>query len=199
VFTLLVATFGCGEADSPMSVARGNEPGPRATFTNAPSTPNVFRGEAGIVLTFFDPDSGLDIWIGLPTEPSDAFFCGGPSFDLGLVSQQSAGQLQDAFNLLLLGRDIQIHVYARDDSAFTDVCVESPIAHGTGNLTSNDNDFLVAGPGANSFNLRVQGTLDDLVNGGKIRVTGVFHYVFLPDGSFKVLRQRVALHPIGGK
>jgi hypothetical protein len=197
-YALLLACIGCGQASSPTAVPDLNEPGPRFTFANAPSTPNVFRGEAGIVMSFFDPESGLDIWIGLPEDPSSVFFCDGPSFDIGPVAEQSAGQLQDAFNALFLGRGMEIHVYAKDDNtSFTDVCVDSPIAQGTGNLTSNDNDVLTAGPGANSFNLRIQGTLDDVVNGGKLRVTGVFHYVFLPNGTFKVLRQSVALHPIG--
>lgn len=196
---VLVAVFGCGEADSPAALAGGSESGPRFTFTNGPSTPNVFRGEGGIVMTFFDPESGLDVWIGLPADLSDSFLCGGSSFDIGAVSQQSAGQLQEAFNVLLLGRDMDVRVYDLGGAGFTDICADTPIAHGIGNLTSNDNDFLVSGPGAGSFNLRVQGTLDDLVNGGKIRLTGAFHYVFLPDGSFRVLRQSVDLHRVGGK
>ena len=193
---LVVSVFvlGCGDSAAPTTVADLSEP--RFNFINGPSTANVFRHEEQILVDIFDPETDLLVEAGLPADPSDAFFCGGGSgFDLMPI--QNAGLLQDAINVLILGRDIHIHVY--NVTTPGGICDELPIAQGMGNVTLNDNDSPIAGPGANSFGWRIQGTLDDLVNGGKVRVAGVARFLILPDESFKVDRTSVRLHRIGKK
>ena len=106
---------------------------------------------------------------------------------------QFSGLLHDAFNILALGRDINIHLY--DLSTFT--CVGPPIAQGTGNVTVNINDAPNVGRGASSLSWRIQGTLNDLVNGGRMRVTAATHYLLLPNDSFSILRNSVDVHSIG--
>lgn len=195
---LVVSGFalGCGESAAPTEVADLNGTGPKFTFINGPSTTNVFREELGLITVVDDPESGLLVFTGLPADPRDASIdCGGSS-DFDLTPVQFAG-LRQAFNVLALGRDTHIHVY--DLTTFTDTCVDLPIAQGTGNLTYNDNDAEGTGLGANSFGFRIEGTLDDLVNGGKVRVNAAVQIVSRSNGSFKVTRNSVRLHPIGTK
>jgi hypothetical protein len=150
----------------------------------------VFRREQGFIAVVEDPETDLLLFAGLPADPGD--LCR-DLLDSEPLPVQFAGLLQDAFHVLALGRDINIHVY--DLTTFT--CVGLPIAQGTGNLTVNINDAPNAGPGANSFSWRIQGTVNDLVSGGRVRVTAATHYLLLPNDSFSILRNSVDLHPIG--
>lgn len=169
---------------------------PQSWFANAPSTPNVFRTEAGFVFGIPDPESGLIAWAGLPETPSDAIECGGTQ-DFDLTPIQSAGQLQDAFNILARNKNMHIHVY--DIETFSDTCTDTPLAAGTGHFGYNDNDAPVAGPGANSFGGRIQGTLTLLSSGDLVRVTGASRAQNLPDGSFRFVNTHVNMHPVGNR
>lgn len=193
---VLWAAFGCGESVPPTAIAEPFVAGPRANFTNGPSTPNVFRYEGGILEVLFDRETSLVLTVGLPADPTDVLlFCGGLS-ELDLVPIQHAGLLQDAFNTLILARDVHIHVW---HVTANDFCIDPPIAQGTGTFTFRDNDRPNVGPGSNTWGFSIQGTLDDLIHGGKVRVIAAEHSLILPDGSFRVLRQSIDLHPIGKK
>jgi len=74
-------------------------------------------------------------------------------------------------------------------SGFMSLCGATPIAQGTGNLTSTDNDRLVTGNGANAFGFRAEGTVD-LVAGGSARVLAEEQMLILPDGTCCLLRAR---------
>ena len=187
---------GCSDT-GPVPPTEATVPDPQFSFTNAPSTPNVYRTAGGFVFGLPDVKSGLIAWVGYPTTPSDAIECGG-TLDYDLTPIQSAGQLQAAFNTLALKRDMHIHVF--DISAGPiDTCVETPIAAGTGNFTFTDNDAPVAGPGTDSFGARVEGTLILLSTGAKVRVTGETQVLIKPDGSFQFTSAHVSLRPVGGK
>jgi hypothetical protein len=166
----------------------------QSSFANGPSTPNVFRTASGFVFGIPDPEGGLIAWAGLPESPGDAIECGGTE-DFDLTPIQSAGQLQEAFNLLARNKNMHIHVY--DIDTFSDTCTDTPLAAGTGNFGYNDNDAPVAGPGANSFGGRMQGTLRLLSTGGLVRVTAASRAQNLPDGSFRFVNSHVNMHPIG--
>lgn len=47
----------------------------------------------------------------------------------------------------------------------------TPIAQGTGNVTSTDNDRLVTGNGANAFGFRAQGIVEFMSGGSALKET----------------------------
>jgi hypothetical protein len=74
------------------------------------------------------------------------------------------------------------------------------LAQGTGNFRYTNNDFAGGGKGGNAFGWRAEGTLDDLVNGGRARYTEEQTALFLPDGTFKeFLVENIFLRHIGGR
>jgi hypothetical protein len=167
--------------------------GPALSFANAPSTPNVYRTEDAFVFGIPDVDRALLAWVGLPEDPTDAIECGG-TLDFDLVPIQNAGMLGEAFNVLALSREVHIHLYDLD--TFTDTCVDTPLAVGTGRVTMTDNDALNAGPGANSFGPRVQGTVTYLSSGETARFAGQSLLLNMPDGSFRVAGSQIHLTPL---
>lgn len=185
---------GCSDT-GPAAPTEAMVQSPQFSFTNAPSTPNVYRTETGFVFGIPDFETGLLAWAGLPANPADAIECGG-GLDFDLTPIQSAGQLQAAFNFLALSQDMHIHVY--DLTTFSDTCVDTPIAAGTGRFIYTDNDLPAAGPGANSFGARLQGRLTALA-GGPVLVVGESRLLNMVDGSFRFVNSHVILKPVGGE
>lgn len=188
----LVAT-GCGDSE-PAAPAAPEVANPQYLYTNGPITPNVFRTAEGFVLGLPDFETGLLAWVGLPTDPTADVGCGGDQ-ELPLVPLQAAGWLQ-AFNVLAVAKEINIHVYDLND--FEDTCFSPVIAAGTGHLVYTDNDFVNIGPGANAFGFTIEGILTSVPGGGPVRVKATVRSLNLPDGSFRKVTSRLSLTPVGG-
>lgn len=197
---VLVSAIAVG-CDSPSMPPTGLRPPfaePRFDFTNGPSSlPNVFRFNNRVFFAWADFERNMAILVNSPTnDPSDLRACGGalrPDF----VSVQRVGLLQEVLHALRLAREVNILVFDPAPATFEDLCAATPIASGTGNLTSTDNDIFVTGNGANAFGFRAQGTVE-LATGGSARVTAVQQLLIKPDGTFEVLVSSVMLHPLGG-
>ena len=167
---------------------------PQYLYSNGPITPNVYRTAEGFVFGLPDFEAGLLAWVGLPTDPTDAVECGGNQ-DFQVIPQQAAGW-QQAFNLLAVAGEINIHVY--DLNNFEDTCVSPVIAAGTGHAVYTDNDYLNTGPGANAFGLNIQGILTTVPGGKPVHVSGQSRLMNTTDGSFRFVTSHLSLTPVGG-
>ena len=194
VLALLLA-FGC-EQPSPVG---NHTPRSAFDFTNGPSgLPNVFRGDS--ILLFVWPDYSTNLVIALNAPAGGVASlrrCGGLDRP-DPQPVQTVGDLQGVMRELRLLRDVNIHLYSpvpAGFSGFLSLCHVTPIAQGTGNVTSTDNDRIVSGNGANAFGFRAQGVVD-FVAGGSARVTAESQQLIRPDGTCcDVLVSNVTLHP----
>lgn len=196
---LALLALGC-ERGTPLA---GDVSSIQFDFMNGPSDlPNVFRSNAtgqsgaGILLVWPDFETDLVIVVNAPANPSDLLACGGTERP-DLTPVQSVGELQEVIKELRLLRDVNLHLYRPVPPGFTqfrELCQASPIAQGTGNATSTDNDRFVTGSGANAFGFRAQGIVD-LIEGESARVTGARQLLIKPDGTCcDVLLSNVTLH-----
>jgi hypothetical protein len=204
-FSLLVSALALATAcaDTPTApVATSTENAQVATgtanpldlYSNGPITPNVYRTAEGFVFGLPDFETGLLAWVGLPTDPTDAVECGGNQ-DFQVIPQQAAGW-QQAFNLLAVASEINIHVY--DLNNFEDTCISPVIAAGTGHAVYTDNDALNTGPGANAFGLNIQGILTTVPGGEPVHVSGQSRLMNTTNGSFRFVTSHLSLTPVGG-
>jgi hypothetical protein len=69
------------------------------------------------------------------------------------------------------------------------------IAQGSADFNWLDNDLALSGPGANVFGPNSNGTLDNLVDGGKVQYNLKFRWRMTPDGSFARLLNDIKLTP----
>lgn len=161
---------------------------PRFDFGNGPAElPNLVRfssDDGGFFLA--DPESGLAVAEGLPTDPSTLFACNlGGAERASTLRWQQVGLLHDVLHQHVVGRDVNIHVFRLselDPSApdpFLDLwCTGTPIAVGTGRLTLVDNDLEWTSGRTNVVSLGIRGTATDLRTGQRLRVTARYHAVW---------------------
>ena len=191
---MLLLTIGCEHP-----TAGGPARSPQFDFMNGPSDlPNVVRGDSGLLFVWADVSTDLVIVVNAPAAGVSAVRrCGGPSTPEP-EPVQTAGELQDVLHQVRLWRDVNIHIYSPVPSpfrSFLDLCRLSPIAMGTGNFTSTDNDRHNAGNGANAFGFRAEGIVD-LVSGGSARVLAESERMIAPDGTItEILVNNVRLIP----
>jgi hypothetical protein len=189
---LLPAT-GC---ENPATVA-ARAPSPHFDFMNGPADlPNVVRGDSVLLFLWADLSSNYVIVVNAPAAGVSALRrCGGP-LTPELQPVQTVGEMQDVLRQVRLLRDVNIHLYspARPGGTFADLCPLSPVAQGTGNLTSTDNDRTVTGHGADAFGFRAQGVVT-FAGGGSARVTAESQRLIRPDGSCcDILVNKVTVH-----
>src|SRR5207302_1321991 len=127
----------------PTAVAT-DSPTVRFDFTNGPSDlPNVFRGDSILLFVWPDYTTNLVIAINAPDAGvSSLRRCGG-SLRPDPQPVQTVGEMQDVMRQLRLLRDVNIHIYSPvpdGSSGFLSLCAATPLAQGTGNITSPDND-----------------------------------------------------------
>ena len=189
----LLAASGC----DPQAPVATEAPRPQFDFTNGPADlPNVFRGDSILLFVWADYATNQVIAVNAPDGGvSSVRRCGGPDRPAP-QPVQTVGEMEDVMRQLRLLRDVNIHVYSpvpAGFSGFLSLCNLSPIAQGTGNVTSTDNDRLVTGDGANAFGFRAQGVVT-LAAGGSARVLADLQELILPDGTCcRVLVSRVSL------
>lgn len=165
-------------------------------FSNGPADlPNVFRGDSVLLFLWTDVTTNLVIVVNAPPGGVHAVRrCGGPDRPAP-QPVQTVGEMQDVLRQLRLLRDVNMHLYSPIPPGFTgflDLCQATPIAQGTGNVTSTDNDRLVTGNGANAFGFRAQGIVE-LAGGGSARVLAESEQLIRPDGTRVTLVSNVAL------
>ncbi len=186
--------FGC-EQSPPVA---NDMPTVQADFMNGPpDLPNVFRGDSILLFVWADFTRDLVIVVNAPTGGVHALRRCGGKLTPDPQPVQTVGELQDVARQVRLLRDVNIDVYSPVPPAFrgfADLCQASPFAHGTGNLTSTDNDRHVTGDGANAFGFRAEGIVD-LADGGSAGVTAESERLIKPDGTREVLASYVMLHP----
>jgi hypothetical protein len=166
-------------------------------FMNGPADlPNVVRGDSVLLFLWADLSSNYVIVVNAPTAGVSALRrCGGP-LTPELQPVQTVGEMQDVLRQVRLLRDVNIHLYspAQPGGTFADLCPLSPVAQGTGNLTSTDNDRTVTGHGADAFGFRAQGVVT-FAGGGGARVTAESQRLIRPDGSCcEILVNNVTVH-----
>jgi hypothetical protein len=195
----LLLTPGC-EMQSPVENEVRNDPAaPVFDFINGPlDLPNVLRGDSALVFAWADQSRNMVITINAPPAGAHEFRRCGGTLGPELHPVQTAGELHEVMRQLRVLRDVRIHVYQPVPAGFVGIpqlCAERPIAAGTGNVTSTDNDRLNEGSGTNAFGFRAQGVVE-LVSGGGARVTAVRQNVIRPDDTCcDVLVSSVMLHP----
>lgn len=190
---LLLMTIAC---DRPAPIAPEG-PRPQLDFTNGPSDlPNVFRGDS--ILLFVWPDYSTNVVIAINAPDggvSRVRRCGGPDRPAP-QPVQTVGEMQDVMRQLRLLRDVNIHLYSpvpAGFSGFLSLCNLTPMAHGTGNVTSTDNDRQVTGAGADAFGFRAEGMVS-FADGSSARVIAELQELILPDGTCcRVLVSRVSV------
>jgi hypothetical protein len=193
---LAALALGC---ESPTAAHRTTA-APHLDFTSGPSSlPNVLRSKEQLFFAWPDFDNDMAILVNPPAdpaEPADLRECGGTQLPAELVAVQSVGELRGVIKQVRLARDVRIYVYQPAPPTFPALCAAVPIASGTGNLTSTDNDLLDTGNGVHAIGYRAQGTVE-LVGGGTARVTAVLQLLIRPDGTLQVVVGKVMLHPTG--
>jgi hypothetical protein len=163
---------------------------PRFDFLNGPSElPNIFRYETQFFVFIFDPQTGLIGLAGAPDDPRQAVPCGGTE-PFAIVAVQEAGVIQDVLHGLVVGPEVNLHVY--DFATFVNACVSTPIAQGTGRVMYTDNDFFNTGPGANAWGFRMHGTVT-LATGGDAQLTAHNRFIIYPNGEFLRIHRMVRL------
>lgn len=183
--------------ESPTRVARETGKAHFDFTKGPPDLPNVFRGDSILLFVWPDYSTNLVIAINAPDGGvASVRGCGGAERP-DPQPVQTVGAMQDVMRQLRLLRDVNIHLYSpvpAGFSGFMSLCHLTPIAQGTGNLTSTDNDRMVTGNGANAFGFRAQGVVD-FVAGGSARVTAENQQLIRPDGTCcDVLVSNVTLH-----
>jgi hypothetical protein len=187
---------------------------PRFKFVNGPAVlPNVIRfstNDAGFFVP--DPASGLVAVEGLPADPSTFFGCEGGQNPASTLTWQQVGLLRDVIHNHIVGKEVNIHVFQLSDldasqpDPFLHLwCTGTPIAAGTGDVSSVDNDFFATSGKNNAFTARMRGTVTDLRTGESLRLTAEFHVVQNVAGypavppTVKVENVSVRLKPVGGR
>jgi len=168
-------------------------------FMNGPADlPNVFRGDSVLLFVWADLSTNYVIVVNAPAGGVHALRRCGGALTPEPQPVQTVGEMQDVLRQLRLLRDVNIHIYSPVPSpfrSFMDLCQLSPVAQGTGNLTSTDNDRQVTGNGADAFGFRAQGIVD-LVSGGSAGVLAESERLIAPDGTLTdILVNNVTLIP----
>lgn len=160
---LLVSAVGC-ESSSPVEALEGS---PQMSFSNGPSVlPNVFRFEGILVVGVIDVEADLAAVAGVPADRSTHPACGGDAEPT--IAVQDAGQIQGVIHRLMSDGDVPIGVYRW--STFSGYCVTEPLAHGTGRITSTDNDLTFSGTRTNSWGYNIGGDVTVLETGESQRL-----------------------------
>jgi hypothetical protein len=181
-----VLFFACSDA----AVGPEAAPAPRLNFLNGPNElPNVFRYQTEFFTFIFDPQTGFIAVAGAPEDPRQAVPCGGTE-PFAIVAVQETGVIQDVIHGLVVGPEVNLHVY--DFATFTDACVSIPIAQGTGRVMYTDNDFFNTGPGANSWGFRMEGEVT-LVSGEEANLVAHNRFIIWPNGEFRRIHRMVRL------
>jgi hypothetical protein len=163
---------------------------PEFNFLNGPSElPNVFRFEDQFVALIFDPQTGLVALAGAPADPAAAVPCGG-SEPFAVVQFQDAGQIRAVIHSLVVGPEVNLHVY--DLATFINPCVSTPIAQGTGRFMYTDNDVFVTGSGADAFGFRMHGEVT-LTSGESAHLEAHNRFIIWPNGEFRRIYRQVRL------
>ena len=194
-------TASCGEVAP--TASDETLPGPSFNFSNGPTNPGPFvvRGNFNAFLLNANSDGSLVSVNGLGTlDPNQSVVCGGATiFDL--VEFQDIENPSGALNELDKQEGTK-HIYADAATFFSQLSLCDALnlprlAEGRGQLVATDNDLQVSGTRANAFGFRMQGTLDDLVNGGKAHYNEVLQLLIGKNGSFRVLRSEINLKHVG--
>lgn len=135
-------------------------------------------------------------------DPSQSTLCGG-SATLDILNFQEISTPSGAVVRAVQGKDVTQHIYDLNEGGnwFDVFFGQSPcaalslprLAQGTGNFRLHDNDVEITGERANAFGWRAQGTLEDLVNGGRVHYTETQTAVQLRNGTFRFLVEKILL------
>lgn len=169
------------------------------------SSGRVVRFQAGFFAFLnFDPSTGLQSVIGLPSDPttSGVPFCNGNG-DFEVLDWQTVAHSSGAVNTMIKAGEVNVHIYEAaafiallDQGDFCGAVSLPRLAGGQARLQYTDNDFDVSGSRANSFGWRIHGVLSDLVNGGEARYFDRLQGVLRPTGDFDFTATRVELTPL---
>lgn len=192
---------GCTDGNLPTELT--DTPEPVFNFSNGPANPGPFvvRSDFNDFLLTTNLDGSLVAVNGLGTlDPNQSVVCGGAS-NFDLVEFQEIAHSSGALNGLFQSEGTQ-HIYADAATFFSqaslcDALNLPRLAEGRGQLVATDNDLPVSGTRANAFGFRMQGTLDDLVNGGKTHYNEVQQLLIGKNGNFRVLRAEINLTHAG--
>ncbi len=194
-------TASCGEVAP--TASDETLPGPSFNFSNGPANPGPFvvRGNFNAFLINANSDGSLVSVNGIGTlDPNQSVVCGGTSnFDVVdfQVIAHSSGALNGLFQ-----QEVTQHIYADAATFFSQLSLCDALnlprlAEGRGQMVVTDNDLKGSGTRGNAFGFRMQGTLDDLVNGGKAHYNEVLQMQISKNGNFRVLRSEINLRHAG--
>jgi len=197
VATLAVALFAtaCGEetTTAPSATATTTLGSPLQVLGGPlnPGKSMVYRFEAHDVFLAVNGDGTLLSLNGVgTTDLLSSAVCGGTESDAMTV--QDVANL-DAVNRLRLGQNVIQMVLAMPAS-----CSDTPLAVGTGNFQTQDNDVFFSGTRMNSFGWQANGTLYDPVTGDAYRYHENQRAVFRAGAQTPGwLSETITLTPIG--
>lgn len=191
--TLLGAVLlvGCTEQNVP-TASTDALPTPAFNFLNGPAAPGpiIVRFQDQFVTFYSDFDRGLTAIHGVDI----VALCAGDPFFFELVDIQDVTNPTEAaaVNELFQGDDLTTSVWAFTLVGFScaPFVATIPLATGTADLTSTDNDFFAflrdEPARANAFGFTAQGRLN-LTSGGTAHFNGEFRAVFKPGESFRAV------------
>jgi hypothetical protein len=190
--TAVLVAFGCTEAPTEPELT------PSFSFTNGPPTAGVvIRYEAGAILLFANGDGSLVAGLGLGSlDPNQSPICGGGS-NFDVLSLQELDNPSDV-GIRHLQAKVTVHVWADaatffSQPTFCDALNLPRLAEGFGTDMEWNNDFDRSRTRTNSFGVRAQGTLDDLVNGGTTQFNLRFQGQIGKRG-FRSIMREITLH-----
>ena len=160
----------------------------------ASSGPIVVRFETGFAVTFFDPNRLL---LALIASDNSFLGCSSPTV------------FEPADFQLIFSPSGPVHQLAKAKESFTAVydvtglplldcaLLTGPrkLAEGTAHHIATDNDLFFSGTRTNTFRLKGNGQLTNLVDGGTVNYNLHFHFQIKQDGSFEILANDIKLTP----
>jgi hypothetical protein len=168
--SIALIASGCQEVAAP---PRQQEAELAFNFGNAPPTSGIvvrFNDQIGLVWSASDPVSGLTALVGVSDLPK---LCNG---DFGGIQKHPVQYLFTGGGAIPAkghSKDDIVTVYQADIAPYDDICALiplTPVAKGFIRIAWLDNDVTAVGPGGNTYQMNGGGTIDDLVNGGKVRL-----------------------------
>lgn len=207
VFVSLAALVALGCSDYPAATGHDRVIARSFDFMNGPAEagPVLFRTADDDFFLLLDTDRETDLatLIRLPDPPSDVTHCGG-SQPLVPADLQLVFHSNDAINSLLIGREARAYVYERHTfvaaAQQTGICgaiaTQAPLAQGSVDFVSHDNDTFFSGAHADAFGWSASGVVVSAFDGSLLRLLDESHGVLGADGSLLNAVSRITLTPL---
>ena len=203
--TILLATVfvvGCSDQTAPTASSEGTPTLPSSLAKSPPAVSGIvirFAVNAGASLAFFDAAREL---VTVLSVDNGLLGCTAIT-QTSPINFQIVNSPTGAVQRLVKGQALFVTVYDATGlppfppltCPFLTGATGRLLAQGAGNFLNTDNNVPVAGPGANAFAFRSNGTLQLVGGGGQVNFRLTQQFLIKPNGSFVPLVGDIVLTP----